>query len=72
MQNPSQPLEDMVRDLPLELQEEVRDFIEFLLEKRVRKPQAKLRLEWRGALRELRGQYTSVELQHKAREWWGH
>ena len=72
MQNPSQPLEDMVRNLPLEIQEEVRDFIEFLLQKRVRKPQAKLGLEWRGALRELRSQHTSVELQHKAHEWWGH
>ena len=71
MQKSSQPLEEMVKNLPLEIQEEVRDFVEFLLEKRIRKPQAKLRLEWRGALRDLRSQYTSVELQHKALEWWG-
>jgi hypothetical protein len=59
MQEPNQSLEEMVRNLPLEIRQEVRDFIEFLLEKRVRKPQAELSLEWRGALRDLRDQYTS-------------
>jgi len=72
MHKPSQPLEEMVKNLPSEIQDEVRDFIEFLLEKRVRKPQAKLGLEWRGTLRDLRTQYTSVELQHRVLEWWGH
>ena len=71
MQEPSQPLEEMVRNLPLEFRQEVRDFIELLLEKRVRKPQAEPSLEWRGALRDLRDQYTSVELQHEALRWWG-
>ena len=71
MQEPNQSLEEMVRNLPLEIRQEVRDFIEFLLEKRVRKPQAELSLEWRGALRDLRDQYTSVELQHEALRWWG-
>ena len=66
-----QTLEEMVKELPLELQEEVRDFVEFLLEKRARKPKAKLMLSWRGALRDLREQYTSVKLQHKALQWWG-
>jgi hypothetical protein len=71
MQEQRQPLEDMVKKLPLELQEEVRDFVEFLLEKRVRKPRGKLTLGWRGALRDLRDKYTSVELQQKALRWWG-
>jgi len=30
-----------------------------------------LKLDWRGALRDLRDKYTSVELQHKVLEWWG-
>jgi hypothetical protein len=65
-----QPLEELVKELPLDLQDDVRDFVEFLLEKRVRKPKGKLTLEWKGALRDLRDQYTSVELQHKALQWW--
>ena len=47
------------------------DFVEFLLEKRARKPGQKLRQDWAGALRDYRGQYTSVELQEKALEWRG-
>ena len=71
MHNQKRPLDQMVKDLPPEIQEEVRDFVEFLLEKRVRRQKAKLRLDWAGALRELRDEYTSVDLQHKALQWWG-
>ncbi len=66
-----QPVDDMVKALPPELQREVKDFIQFLLEKRVRKPGARLRQDWAGALREYRNQYTSLELQRKALEWRG-
>jgi len=70
-----QTLKEMVEQLPPELQEEVRDFVEFLLERRAAKLKAKkreeLKLDWRGALRDLRDKYTSVELQHKVLEWWG-
>ena len=31
----------------------------------------RLRADWGGALADLGRQYTSVELQHKAKEWWG-
>jgi len=31
----------------------------------------KLKFDWEGALADLRDKYTSVELQHKALEWWG-
>jgi len=71
MQEQKQPLEEVVKTLPPDIQEQVRDFIEFLLEKRVRKPSAELQLNWRGALRDLKDRYTSVELQHKVLEWWG-
>ncbi|MGQ9631842.1 MAG: DUF2281 domain-containing protein [bacterium] len=71
MEGRNQSLEELVKELPPELQEEVRDFAEFLLEKRVHKPKGKLKLDWRGALRDLRDKYTSAELQHKALEWWG-
>ncbi len=64
-------LEEMFRELPPELQQEVEDFIRFLLEKRGQKPRSRFKLDWRGALGDLRDQYTSVELQHKILEWWG-
>ena len=50
---------------------EVRDFVDFLLEKRSRKSGRKLRQDWAGALEDYRGQYTSLELQKKALEWRG-
>jgi len=69
-----QTLRELIERLPPELQKEVRDFVEFLLERRAAKLRAKrgeLKLNWRGALRDLRDKYTSVELQHKVLEWWG-
>ena len=43
-----QTLKELIEQLPPELQQEVRDFVEFLLEKRARRPQAKaqVRLGW--------------------------
>ncbi|MBM4042086.1 MAG: DUF2281 domain-containing protein [Planctomycetes bacterium] len=64
-------LEEVVRELPPTLQAEVRDFAQFLLEKRGRPKQRRLRLSWAGGLREFRDKYTSLELQKKALEWWG-
>jgi hypothetical protein len=62
-------LPELVQLLPSEMQQEVRDFIEFLLEKRLKKPRGKPTFEWAGALKDLRDQYTSVELQHKISDW---
>ena len=59
-------LRELVEQLPPELQQEVRDFVEFLLEKRVKKPKRKLRLDWAGGLKEYRDKYTSLELQKKS------
>ena len=64
-------IEERMKELPPELQQEVEDFVQFLIEKRTRKSKGPLKLDWRGALRDLRDQYTSVELQHKVLEWWG-
>lgn len=68
-QEHAKPLEELVKELPPDCKEEVRDFVEFLLEKRVRKQGRKLRQDWAGALKEYRDQYTSLELQKKALEW---
>ncbi|MCD6219922.1 DUF2281 domain-containing protein [Candidatus Calescamantes bacterium] len=64
-------LKELVEQLPPNLQQEARDFVEFLLERRVRKQGRKLRQDWAGALRDYRHQYTSLELQKKALEWRG-
>ena len=64
-------LEELVKELPPASQAEVRDFVEFLLEKRKRKTAGKLRQDWAGALSDYRDQYTSLELQQKALDWRG-
>ncbi len=64
-------IEDKIKLLPPELQQEVEDFVDFLTEKWARKPAGKLRMTWAGGLREFRDQFTSLELQKKALEWWG-
>ena len=64
-------LEEIIKKLPLEYEQEVENFVRFLIEKRVRKEGRKLRQNWAGALRDYRNQYTSMELQKKALEWRG-
>lgn len=66
-----QTFQELIEQLPPDLQQEAKDFIEFLLKTKVHRKQKKLRLTWAGALREFRDQFTSLELQKKALEWWG-
>lgn len=61
---------ELTQKLTDERQSEVRDFARFLTEQQRRPKQKYLRMSWAGALREYRDQYTSVELQHKALDWW--
>ena len=61
-------LQEMLGMLPPPLQSEVRDFVAFLLERRVKKQCIPMKLQWEGALENLRGQYTSVQLQHQIAE----
>jgi vacuolar-type H+-ATPase subunit H len=69
MQEHTKPLEELVKELPSDCKEEVRDFVEFLLEKRARKQGRKLRQDWAGTLKDYRDQYTALELQQEASEW---
>ena len=65
-------LVDLVKQLPADLQREVRNFAEYLLDTKVDDaPSDRLSLDWAGGLRDLSGQVTSLELQKNALEWWG-
>ena len=61
-------LQDMLRMLPPALQAEVRDFVAFLLKHRVKRQTVPMKFQWEGALKDMRGQYTSVQLQHQISE----
>jgi hypothetical protein len=63
--------DELIKELPPELQQEVQDFASFLFETKVRPRRSKLRMEWAGGLSEFREQFTSLELQKKALEWRG-
>jgi hypothetical protein len=65
----SESIENMVKKLPPEYQEEVRNFVEYLMEKRLKRSRGTPKFDWGGALKKLRDQYTSLELQHKVSEW---
>jgi len=60
---------EYTRGLPEDLQERVRDYAKSLKGKQAKRRAGKMRLDWRGLLRDMREQYTSVELQHKISEW---
>jgi len=62
-------IEEKIKRLPPNLQNEVIDFVDFLLTKRNTIAKKKLSFDWIGGLREYRDKYTSVELQGKASEW---
>ena len=61
-------IKEVVEQLPPEMQEEVKNFAEFLLEKRQKRTKGKPNFDWAGALKDLREHYTSVELQHEITE----
>ena len=67
-----QTLKELIEKLAPELQEEARDFVVFLLERKgmkEKKNRGKPSFDWEGTLKNLRDEYTSVELQHKILEW---
>jgi hypothetical protein len=64
-------LEELIKELPPQLQNEVREYAQYLVETKVKPKRKYLRMEWAGGLREYRNQFTSLQLQKKALEWWG-
>ncbi len=64
-------IEKKIKELPENLRREVFDYIEFLLEKYKNEEinSKGFKFDWEGGLSEIREDFTSVELQHKALEW---
>lgn len=58
-----------VAKLPPHLKREVGDFLRTLDERDGRAPQGRLRLDWRGALENLRERYSSTVLAHRGAGW---
>lgn len=71
MKTESRTLNELIQKLPPDSRAEVRNFAEFLLERRKSGHGQPLRRDWAGALREYRERYTSIELEQKALEWRG-
>jgi hypothetical protein len=56
MSTATKPLRELIEELPPDLHDDVRDFVEFLLTKRERQAGRPLKQDWAGALREHREQ----------------
>ena len=69
MKEYSESIDEMVNELAPGEQAEVRDFVEFLLTRQRSSPRRKPQFDWAGALREMRDDYTSVDLQHEIARW---
>ena len=63
--------ETKINELPESVLPEVYDYIEFLLSKygSNKKSNSKFKFDWEGGLNSLKGEYSSVELQHKSLDW---
>ena len=64
-------LEEVIKELPCDLHQEVVDLARFLMEKQGSKRKGRMKLEWRSPLQDMKDKYTSVELQHKILVWRG-
>lgn len=61
----------LMKQLPPDKQQEVEEYVRSLVRRRDQTRKRPFRLDWRGALRDERDKYTSVELQHEILESWG-
>ena len=63
-------LTNLVEQLPTHLQEEVLDFTYNLVKSPEDQQSSYLSLDWAGGLSEFAHQYSSLQLQAKALDWW--
>jgi hypothetical protein len=64
-------IEEMAKKLPPDLRIQVQNFMEFLIERKKQNRRATMRQDWAGALRDVKSEYTSLDLQKKALQWRG-
>jgi hypothetical protein len=64
-------IEEIAKKLPPDLRIQVQNFMEFLIERKKQNRRTTLRQDWAGALRDVKSEYTSLDLQKKALEWRG-
>lgn len=65
----SKSVHRLIDELPPDLREEAIHYIEELARRKKKPAVRKFGLAWAGGLSHLKSSTTSVELQHKAREW---
>lgn len=61
-------LEEKIKKLPSYMRNDVEEYVDKLLSKK-NKQTSKLKFDWEGGLSDLSEKYTSIELQHKAKEY---
>jgi len=61
-------LKKILENMDADLQEEVINFIQFIILKKSKKKKY-LNQSWAGGLAELKDKYTSIQLQKKSLEW---
>jgi len=64
-------IEELAKKLSPDLRIQVQNFMEFLLERKKQNRRTTMRQDWAGALRDIKSEYTSLDLQKKALEWRG-
>jgi hypothetical protein len=65
MREQERSLEELIRELPPDVEQEVPDFVAFVLQRRTIKPLGRPDFKWAWALKDMRDEYTSVDLQQK-------
>ena len=69
MATEAKPLEQLLKELPAEAQDKVRELVERLLAKHERDSPRHLSQTWAGALQDFGTEFTSIELQKKSLDW---
>ncbi len=69
MSEVTKSLEEMVREVPPEYRDQLRNYVKSVLGRRSVEQSGKPQFTWAGALEGLRDQFTSVELQHRIARW---
>ncbi len=65
----NQEIAAKIARLPPHLQQELADYLDFLLTEKQKNSEYKLKQDWAGALEDVKEEYTSLGLQKKSMDW---